>query len=180
MTRTILAAALAATLATAAPAQELDAEAQSKLLRQFETKPGYENGPFRALENALEIAAALEGTQDGPLKPPARFRDRYIEPPELFTSPYAGKLKILRDQPKSTLKAVCPRDSLGLIPVACASWAPISEPPRCTIWLAPDEVVRARGWPITLVLRHELAHCNGWPANHLGAKLAKDRNWVTP
>jgi hypothetical protein len=161
----------------AAP-QDLDVESQSKFLRQFETKPGYENGPIRALENALAIAAALAGTKDGPLKPPARFRDRYIAPPELFDKPYAGKLTIMRDQPKSTLKTVCPPDVYGLIPVACASWTQALD--RCTVWLAPDEAIRARGWPTSLVLRHEIAHCNGWPPDHKGARLATDPNWATP
>jgi hypothetical protein len=41
---------------------------------------------------------------------------------------------------------------------------------RCHIYVANDNALRATGFSYALALRHELGHCNGWPANHPGNK----------
>jgi hypothetical protein len=63
----------------------------------------------------------------------------------------------------------------------CASWCPGSKfagfalgcahlaAQECKIVLAADSVIIAAGHPPELVKRHEIAHCNGWPADHPGA-----------
>jgi hypothetical protein len=45
---------------------------------------------------------------------------------------------------------------------------------KCRVSLVEDGVVRAGGYAPELILQHELAHCNGWPADHAGARLATD------
>jgi hypothetical protein len=46
---------------------------------------------------------------------------------------------------------------------------------QCAIVMAPDDVITKAGFPPALVLRHEIAHCNGWPADHRGARTFVDR-----
>jgi hypothetical protein len=41
---------------------------------------------------------------------------------------------------------------------------------KCTIILRDDAYIRSLGWTTALVLRHELAHCNGWPKTHPGIR----------
>jgi hypothetical protein len=41
-------------------------------------------------------------------------------------------------------------------------------PKMCLIVLSPD-ALRTAGFPLDLAVRHETAHCNGWPADHKGA-----------
>jgi hypothetical protein len=39
----------------------------------------------------------------------------------------------------------------------------------CDIYIVEDSALKARGWNLAWLLRHELAHCNGW-AGHAGGK----------
>lgn len=46
------------------------------------------------------------------------------------------------------------------------SWA------ECRVIILADAVIEALGFTTPeFVLRHEIAHCNGWPATHIGARL---------
>jgi hypothetical protein len=44
----------------------------------------------------------------------------------------------------------------------------------CHVIMLPDDVIRATGWTTGLLLRHELAHCNGWPGDHPNIRAYKD------
>jgi hypothetical protein len=51
--------------------------------------------------------------------------------------------------------------------VACSF---VGIPGRCIIVRVSDEYIRAIGLTPELVLRHEMAHCLGWPADHPKAR----------
>lgn len=72
-------------------------------------------------------------------------------PPKRFDHPYKGKLKVTY-LGKTAMRFVCG----GAI--ACAYGGGRS----CHIYLpkfkTPD--------PLWMIRRHEIGHCNGWPANH--------------
>jgi hypothetical protein len=42
------------------------------------------------------------------------------------------------------------------------------EPGQCVVYLAE----RSPGYSLEITRRHERGHCNGWPADHLGARPA--------
>jgi hypothetical protein len=77
---------------------------------------------------------------------------RVLMPPKNFDHPYHGKMDI---RTHSVLVAV-----LQCFAKAC-SW---KEQSRCVV-IMPDELDKAL-WKD--FIRHEQAHCNGWPADHPG------------
>ena len=46
---------------------------------------------------------------------------------------------------------------------------------KCLIILAPNKDIEAAGWTADIIRRHEMAHCNGWPADHPGARVSGPR-----
>lgn len=40
----------------------------------------------------------------------------------------------------------------------------------CLVLMLPDEAIKAQGVDPQETYRHEIAHCNGWPADHGGAQ----------
>jgi|EndMetStandDraft_2_1072991.scaffolds.fasta_scaffold124728_1 hypothetical protein len=85
-------------------------------------------------------------------------------PPVIYDHPYKGKLTIetvTREELMTQCAGVATTTTLG-----CASW----RGDRCHIRLLADEIIKAAGWTRELMLRHEIAHCNGWPADHPGKR----------
>lgn len=84
-------------------------------------------------------------------------------PPVEFDKPYTGKL---------TIEVV----SLAQLVATCssASWASLGcafpGKDKCHIKLLDEAAIRAAGWTVELMLRHERAHCNGWPGDHPGKR----------
>jgi hypothetical protein len=42
----------------------------------------------------------------------------------------------------------------------------------CHVYIAEDEILKAAGLTYEIAYRHEIGHCNGWPADHPGARPA--------
>ena len=85
-------------------------------------------------------------------------------PPAEYDRAYAGKLTVLKEDNYVFIRHVC-ADTPN--PIACsfrtydsASGETIS----CLIMLGPDT------WSDERAMRHEMAHCNGWPGDHPGAR----------
>jgi hypothetical protein len=79
-----------------------------------------------------------------------------LEPPEQYDHPYDGPVDE-SVMPVSEVRALCA--SIGAaFGVACA-W--VTEDDVCHIVLPNDYQA-----PVALYRRHEIAHCNGWPADH--------------
>jgi hypothetical protein len=92
----------------------------------------------------------------------------HFDPPAEFDPlehPYKGDLTIIKTSMQH-VKEICPIFQPGIPPLACAT----HDPGWCRVTIARDEDIKAVGWEPNRVLRHELAHCNGWPGDHPGAR----------
>jgi hypothetical protein len=55
--------------------------------------------------------------------------------------------------------------------VACAKIVLAGTVPiGCELIISPDSIIALAGLTLEFVKRHEIAHCNGWPADHRGAR----------
>jgi len=80
-----------------------------------------------------------------------------LEPPAQYNHPYNGPI-VERVMPVAEVRALCTSKGASARGVAC-SW--VSDG-TCYIVLPNDEQA-----PVSTYRRHETAHCNGWPADHL-------------
>jgi hypothetical protein len=87
------------------------------------------------------------------------FKVKYLnelEPPAQFNHPYSGPV-VERVMPVAQVRALCTSKGGSAKGVAC-SWVSNG---TCYIVLPNDEQA-----PVSTYRRHEIAHCNGWPADH--------------
>lgn len=75
-----------------------------------------------------------------------------------------AQYKVTRIESAAELPSNCQKPLPGNVVLACAD---IYAKP-CHIYILNDEELKRLGWNFELVLRHEWAHCGGWPANHPG------------
>jgi hypothetical protein len=113
---------------------------------------------------ALTLIAATSAAAEGP---------RLVPPPE-YDRPFAAKVIVVPARDQDHVRELCPKAKFTGAALGCAhltsSW-------DCRIVLAADSVIKAAGFPPELVKRHEIAHCNGWPADHPGALAFEE--WAT-
>ncbi len=88
------------------------------------------------------------------------FAGAPLDPPARFDHEFSGNLTIYRVN-RANVQAECSDGGRLAVRKDVAGCA-ISEGNDCTIYLA----MKTRRAPIEAILRHEIAHCNGWPANH--------------
>jgi hypothetical protein len=50
-------------------------------------------------------------------------------------------------------------------------------PDRCYITIATDDIIRKTLLNYEIILRHEVAHCNGWPQNHPDGRRPTAADW---
>jgi hypothetical protein len=110
-----------------------------------------------------------------PIPPPAPERPapipammpilpRVALPPVEFDRAYEGKLTVLKEDNYVFIRHVC-SDVPNAIACSFRTYDSVSgETLSCLIMLGPDV------WDDERALRHEMAHCNGWPGNHPGAR----------
>lgn len=87
---------------------------------------------------------------------------KWTLPPVEYDRYYDGLELIIRIADDLLFECGLPRETT----MGCAK-------PRgntCTIILREDAFIRSLGWTTAIVLRHEMAHCNGWPSNHPGLR----------
>jgi hypothetical protein len=89
-----------------------------------------------------------------------------VLPPVEYDRPFRGKLQEIRVPPE-TMRALCPKTSMPLT-LGCAY--PTRDQSECLIIMVSDEIIRAAGWTAEIVRRHEVGHCNGFPADHRGMR----------
>jgi hypothetical protein len=92
----------------------------------------------------------------------ASVRYLAIMPPAQYDVPYTGTLRIWRvASGKDLLTYYCPTANTR---VGCAHpWPKFNS---CDIYIVNDILIKAHNTIFSVVLRHELGHCNGWPAAH--------------
>lgn len=95
----------------------------------------------------------------------------HLVPPAEFDKPYQGKLTVTVARDQKHLDELCA--GAGLPPgraFACAEWTT----GVCRIVLPPhSKTGKYRGYPVALIVRHEIAHCNGWARDHGGGRPFK-------
>jgi hypothetical protein len=86
---------------------------------------------------------------------PARISAE-LEPPAKYDHPYDGQV-VERVMPEDDVRSACMSMGLDFFTAAC-SWRINS---TCYVFLPNDGQA-----PVDIYRRHEIAHCNGWPADH--------------
>lgn len=84
-----------------------------------------------------------------------------LNAPDRFNHPYQGKLTIHRVD-RSNVWRECSEGGRHYVRTDAAGCAFPGDGSSCTIFLAK----RTRRAPLDAILLHEIAHCNGWPADH--------------
>jgi hypothetical protein len=92
-------------------------------------------------------------------------------PPKQYDRPYKGDLQVTVAKSQQHVRELCPGTKFGWIgALGCAHV--IGN--KCCVIMAPDADITKAGFPPDLIKRHEIAHCNGWPADHKGARVFED------
>jgi hypothetical protein len=87
-------------------------------------------------------------------------------PPAQYDKPYDGELEIRRFSTEEELRQAC-HDSSIIVCTARTSDG------HCHMFIMTDDLLKVKGFNYALALRHELAHCNGWPKDHPGGKWVR-------
>lgn len=92
-----------------------------------------------------------------------------ILPPPEYDRTYTGKLSLITAKTEEEVRTLCPSSVFKVgYALGCSSHNAV----ECRIVLAAEHIITSYGWTYETVLRHELGHCNGWPATHLNARPA--------
>jgi hypothetical protein len=88
-------------------------------------------------------------------------------PPPQYDVPYTGELTIVRVATEQDIRTLCPEMNFGEFPATSCTMTPHNDRTRCYIFIASDKALKAaHNMDYVTVLRHEIGHCNGWPADH--------------
>jgi hypothetical protein len=84
-------------------------------------------------------------------------------PPAQYDHPFAGKVFEITANTMAEMAVLCaPHPRAGRL-FGCG---PHGSPEECHIIIAPVDYLNIYGVTAEQVRRHEMAHCNGWPAHH--------------
>jgi hypothetical protein len=87
-------------------------------------------------------------------------------PPVEYDNPYRGTWIVVRLPTIEAVKSACNKNRDVL---ACGGLVGNV----CLIHMVSDKVLQSRELTYAMVLRHEIGHCNGWGADHAGARTVK-------
>jgi hypothetical protein len=142
----------------------------------------------KAQAEAAEAQAEAEAAaQEKPLSP--REARKYILPPVRFDKPPFDGVDVTEQVVKSRaeIRKRCPDFKFEPgFDLACSRilrlYAATGEVTKvfCTIHIVNDKVIRAAGYEPDNVRRHEIGHCNGWPAEHRGARAPRKSACSSP
>jgi hypothetical protein len=118
---------------------------------------------MRYILAALALAITTAHAQEH-----AIIRPQHVLPPLQYDGPYKGLLTTVIAKDRAQVRAFCPRTAFPGHALACA----YPRETECLIIMPTDAVLEAAGWTADIVLRHEIGHCNGWPAGHPNARRA--------
>jgi len=100
-----------------------------------------------------------------PARAMAKWGSTDILPPETYDRPYKGNISVSIANSVEELQKRCDLTTPKMI--ACA-WVDFKG--TCTIVRRDDQHLAAMAMPIAWVLKHEMAHCNGWGKDHAGMR----------
>lgn len=97
----------------------------------------------------------------------AEYRPQIL-PPEEYDRPYKGHIIMVRPETMEETAKLCgnAKTNLGYMLACSYQWGDT----LCRIIMAPNDEITKRGHKPEWVLRHEIGHCNNWPADHRGAR----------
>jgi hypothetical protein len=155
-----LAAALLASSAQATTLEDivglpLNAPTLSDIIReQAQAQKAPSKNSFPQFTAADRQALAINWTQ-------------LVLPPPEYDHPYSGRLTILDGGDQEQMRSQCRiLKSAGII-TGCMSYR---DAESCTILHAREQDIVKAAWTLNIVIRHEIAHCNGWPPGHPNAR----------
>jgi hypothetical protein len=98
-------------------------------------------------------------------------------PPVEYDKPFAGKYSEIRVG-ATVMGYVCPKTPWP-VTLGCAVHDTQRDSERitvpateCIVYIANDDILEKAGWSYDILMRHERAHCHGWPQSHPGARMA--------
>jgi hypothetical protein len=91
-----------------------------------------------------------------------------VYPPPEYDKPYEVLLITHRLATQEEVRKVCPSSNFNVF-IAC-TWRIQN---GCLVIMVSDEVIQSYKLTPETVLRHEIGHCHGWPANHPGAIVVR-------
>jgi hypothetical protein len=141
---------------------ELD-RAKAALAAAFRIDPNPATSPLSQVIPPPLLPATKENKE--------AFRQKRILPPLEFDKPYTGYLLVV-PLTKGEMAEKCPK-TIYPITLAC-SFRNFTGPDTCKIYIISDRVIEEAGWTREIVMRHELAHCEGWLADHKGARSIEE------
>jgi hypothetical protein len=95
-------------------------------------------------------------------------------PPSEYDHPFEGRLLIIDGGDPGMMRLMCERTKAPpeMYFLGCASLSPairkLYGDADCVIIHASEELHARYQWTVNLTVRHEIAHCNGWPGDHPG------------
>ena len=110
----------------------------------------------------LAVATVSFAQQAAAVKPAKIEPFPIFYPPVEFDHRYSGTLVTTVAKSAEEVGQEC---SIVLEALGCSIRAAMG---GCWIILAPEDIIKAHGWTREAVIRHEVAHCNGWHADHRG------------
>jgi len=99
----------------------------------------------------------------------------FLLPPIQYDRPYDRALLVIEVDLKA-LVTIADQISCTVACVYCGESATnvCAEGIGCTIIHAPEDDIVRQGMTLAIVMRHEIGHCNGWPADHRGGRGIKE------
>jgi len=100
-------------------------------------------------------------------------QNRMVLPPLEYDHPYDGDVWILRADAEQMQRLCPPPKIAGNLILGCTRL----KADGCYIVIGHDDILRKAGFTYRLVLPHEVGHCDSWPNDHRGARLATEKDW---
>jgi hypothetical protein len=97
---------------------------------------------------------------------PAVAQNSSAIPPPEYDFPFKGKLTIERTSYQHVVRQNCSYSPFPYL-LGCARL----RGEECYILMMDDAFLNKMNYPPEIVLRHEMGHCNGWPAHRPGGRL---------
>src|SRR5262245_22195841 len=101
-------------------------------------------------------------------------------PPAEYDVPYTGELTIWRVQSQQGIRQHCWRATFTEHAIACTVHSRPYPSAWCDVYVLEDAILKKVGLTLAAVLRHELAHCNGWPGDHSGGTSVRSTTVSMP
>src|SRR5262249_29811334 len=112
-----------------------------------------------AIAALLMATSAAHAAQRQVVVTKTRMVPIWLAPPPAYDKPYEGNLEIKLFASFADLQIACKGAAGGEVG-ACAGWS--LDHKTCMISAMSEQLTRQQGRNYAFMLRHELAHCNGW------------------